>query len=58
MTSGAQDLRRPVRKGQLELPWHSSWIPGVLLDSRVFWVLRWTMSGMILGEVASWRAFT
>jgi hypothetical protein len=27
--------------------------PGVLFGSRVFLVLRWTMSGMILGDVAS-----
>jgi hypothetical protein len=30
MTSGAPYLRRLVRRGQLKLPWCSSWLPGVL----------------------------
>jgi hypothetical protein len=29
--------------------------PGVLLGSRVFLALRWTMPGMFLGDVASHR---
>jgi hypothetical protein len=36
MTSGAPDLRRSVHRGRLELPWHSSWLTGVLLGSPVF----------------------
>jgi hypothetical protein len=31
----------------------SSYLPGVLFGSQTFLALRWTMSEMILGEVAS-----
>jgi hypothetical protein len=51
-------MRRSVRSGWLSLPWHFSGLPGVLLGSRVFWVLRWTMPETILGDVASWCGFT
>jgi hypothetical protein len=30
MASGAPDLRRSVRGGQLRPLWHSSWLSGVL----------------------------
>jgi hypothetical protein len=58
VTSGAPDLRRLVCRGRLRLPWHSSRLPGVLLGSRAFWMLRLTMSGRILGEVDLQHGFT
>jgi hypothetical protein len=46
MTSGAQ-----TREGRfIEVGWG---FHGILLGSRAFWALRWMMSGMCLGEVAS-----
>jgi hypothetical protein len=33
MANGAEHLRRSVRRGRLELPWHSSRLPGVLVRS-------------------------
>jgi hypothetical protein len=51
-------LRRSVRMGSTVLPWHSSGLPGVLLDSRMFLALRWTMLGTILQDVASRHCFT
>jgi hypothetical protein len=51
-------LRRSVRSGWIELPWHSSGLPGVHLGSRAVLALRWMISRMVLGDVASWRGFT
>jgi hypothetical protein len=51
-------LRRSVRSGWIELPWHSSGLSGVLLGFHGFLALRWTMPGTILGDVASRRGFT
>jgi hypothetical protein len=46
MTSRAQ-----TREGRfIEVDWS---FHGILLGSRAFWTLSSTMSGMILGEVAS-----
>jgi hypothetical protein len=36
----------------------SSYLLGFLFGSRAFLVLRWTMPGTILGEVASRSSFT
>jgi hypothetical protein len=58
MASGAPNLRRSVRRGQLGLPWRRPWLSGVPLGSLAFWALRWMMPGRIPGEVASWRGFT
>jgi hypothetical protein len=51
-------LRRSVRSGWTELPWRSSWLPGVLFGSRAFLALRWTMPETVLRNVASWHGFT
>jgi hypothetical protein len=40
------------------VPESSSYLPGVLFGSRAFLALRWTMPGMILGEVALQSGFT
>jgi hypothetical protein len=42
-------LRRSVRRGWTWLPRCSPWLPGVLLDSRVFLALRWMMLEKVLG---------
>jgi hypothetical protein len=51
-------LRRSVHSGWTKVPWHSSGLPSVLLASREFLALRWTMPEMVIGDVASWRCFT
>jgi hypothetical protein len=58
MPSGAPSLRMSVRRGQLRLLWCSSGLSSVLLSPPAFSVLRWTIPGTILGEVASRRGFT
>jgi hypothetical protein len=58
MTSGALVFRWFVRRGQFRLLRCSRSFPSVLLSSWTFWMLRWMMPGMTLGEAASRRCFT
>jgi hypothetical protein len=55
MVSGAPDSEGLVHSGWTGLPWHTSWLPGVLLGSRAFSTLRWSKSETVLRDLASWR---
>jgi hypothetical protein len=48
-------LRKSVHRGCTEFLKHSSCLPGILLGSRVFLALSWTMLEKVPGDVASWH---
>jgi hypothetical protein len=51
-------LMMSIHRCQFGLPWRSSRLLGVLLGSRAFLALRWTMLGTVLGDVGSRHCFT